>query len=316
MGNGLAQRAAAQRQGNDNAPVQQTLAQQIQSMHKAFQLAMPKGSEAGQLIRDALTCVRTTKNLANCDGPSVLGGLMTCAQLGLRPGVGALGHAWLIPFWDRNANDGRGGHRAQLIIGYQGYAELCYRSGRVLNIAPRTVFTQDHYELEYGLAGDKLIHRPFLDGPRGEPRLYYAVGRLDGGGYALTDPMTVADMEAHRDRYAMAKNRNGEVVGPWKDQFEAMAHKTMVRILCKLLPKSTELAIAMAVDEGLRLDVTPDIDPAEVTRPAITGEIEGPAEGSSSGDPDAEAAAQAAAEAASKTGESSWPATAKPGGDA
>ncbi|TDD37822.1 recombination protein RecT [Actinomadura sp. KC06] len=307
MGRDLAQRAAAQRGGNQNgngdAPAKQlTLAQQINQMQKQYQLAMPKGAEAGQLVRDALTCIRTTKNLAECEAASVLGGLMTCAQLGLRPGVGSLGHAWLIPFWDRNAGpvnertkQPMGGYRAQLIIGYQGYAELCYRSGRVLNIAPRTVFTNDHYELEYGLDGDKLIHRPNIDGTRGEPRLYYAVARLERGGYGVTDPVTVADMEKHRDKHAMAKTKNGDVVGPWKDHFEAMAHKTMVRRLVKLLPKSTDLAVAMSVDEGLRLDVSPDIDPAEVTS-AIPGEVDGGDQATLAA-ADAEAAAQAAAEA-------------------
>ena len=59
---------------------------------------MPKGVEAAQLVRDALTAVRTNPKLAECEPNSVLGSLMTCAQLGLRPGV--LGHAWLLPFWD------------------------------------------------------------------------------------------------------------------------------------------------------------------------------------------------------------------------
>lgn len=312
MGRDLATRAAGQRQQHTDDPKPpMTLGQQITEMQKHFQMAMPKGSEAGQLVRDALTCVRTTSNLAKCDPASVLGGLMTCAQLGLRPGVGALGHAWLIPFWDKNAGPinertkkPMGGHRAQLIIGYQGYAELCYRSGRVLNIAPRTVYINDHYELEYGLDGDKLVHKPFLDGPRGDARLYYAVGRLEGGGYALTDPMTVADMQAHRDKFAMAK-KDGKVVGPWKDHFEAMAHKTMVRILCKFLPKSTELAIALAVDDGLRVDLTPNVDPAEVTEhPVIQGEVDQnePADG---GDDSAQPNAEAA--------KNDWPETPKPG---
>jgi recombination protein RecT len=279
MGRDLAKRASAatkrQTNGNRNTPAEQkTLGQQIEAMRDQFQIAMPKGAEAGQLIRDALTCVRTTKNLVACDAQSVLGGLMTCAQLGLRPGVGALGHAWLLPFWDRNRNDGQGGYAAQLVIGYQGWVDLCYRTERVLSIAARTRYENDYFELEYNLDGDKLIHRPCLDGPRGEPSLFYAVARLKDGGYAITDPMTVADMEAHRDRFAMTKSRKtGEVFGVWRDNFQAMAEKTVVKKVCKLLPKSTELAIALAVDEGVRVDVSPDIDAAEVTR-HIPGDVE------------------------------------------
>lgn len=301
MGRDLAQRASAQRDQKD--PATQTLAQQIQAMQHQFQLAMPHGAEAGQLVRDALTCVRGTPKLAQCYAPSVLGGLMTCAQLGLRPGVAGLGHAWLIPMW--NGKEKR--QDATLIIGYRGYTELAYRHDKVISIASRVVYSADHFELAYNLEGDVLNHKPYLDGPRGEPRLYYAMARLQGG-YALTEPWTQADMDAHAQRYAMARNREGVLFGPWADseQKVEMGRKTMIRgPLLKMIPISTELAIAASVDEGVRVDVTPDVDPAEVTRPTVAGEIEPPADAPQ--DPDAEAAAQA-------SGEASWPPVAQPGG--
>ncbi|MDF5758563.1 recombination protein RecT [Spongiactinospora sp. TRM90649] len=316
MGRDLASRAEQARGQIEQQP--QTLGQQIQAMQAQFQLAMPRGAEAGQLVRDAMTCLRTTKDLAKADAASVLGALMTCAQLGLRPGVGALGHAWILPFWDKNAGPERngkpmGGHVAQLIIGYQGYAELAYRTGRVLNIAARTVYTNDHFELAYHLSTDDMVHRPYLDGPRGEARLYYAVARLKDDGYAVTDPMTHADMETHRDRFAMAKAKEwvgGKetgrriVVGPWRDHFEAMAHKTMVRRLAKLLPKSTEFAYALAVDEGVRVDITPDVAPDEVTeRPVIDGQVEPDAIEPPSGDSPPEPPAEG----------DGWPPVTKPG---
>lgn len=274
MARDLAQRAAQQR----NAPAeQQTLAQQIQQMRSEFQLAMPHGAEAGQLVRDALTCLRGTPKLASCYAQSVLGGLMTCAQLGLRPGVAGLGHAWLIPMW--NGKEKR--NDATLIIGYRGYLDLAYRHDKVVSIASRVVYTQDHFELSYDLEGDHLTHRPFLDGPRGDPRLYYAIARLKGG-YAMTEPWTHADMMAHRDRYAMAKFKDREtgvtkLLGPWADAEQAieMGRKTMIRgPLLKMIPISTELGIASTVDEGVRVDLTPDADPTDVTS-RIVGEVEG-----------------------------------------
>lgn len=262
------------------AQAQNTLQQKIRQMEQQFQLAMPRGIEAVQLVRDALTCLQSNPKLAECEHKSVLGALMTCAQLGLRPGVGVLGQAYLLPFWDKNLErpgGGKGGFRAQLVIGYQGYVELAHRSGRIASIHARTVYSNDYFELEYGAAEDKWIHRPHLDGPRGEPRLFYAIGRTVDGGYSITDPMTVADMKDYRDRHATAKNRDGQVVGPWIDHFEAMAHKTMVRKLMKLLPKSTEQQRAIAHDGGVRVDVTPDavdqppdyVDGEVVDEPAI-----------------------------------------------
>lgn len=279
MGRDLAERASAQRNGGngdgdgDGKPTQ-TLAQQINSMQKAFQLAMPKGSEAGQLVRDAITCVRMTPKLAQCYAPSVLGGLMTCAQLGLRPGVAGLGHAWLLPMW--NGKERR--LDATLIIGYRGYTELAYRHDKVVSIASRVVYSNDRFKMVYGLDGDVLEHEPHVDGPRGDPRLYYAIARLRGG-YALTEPWTQADMNAHRDKYAMAKTKQGKILGPWADAEQAieMGRKTMIRgPLVKMIPLSTELAVAVAVDEGVRIDISPDIDATEATtHPTIAGEVEG-----------------------------------------
>ncbi|MBP3086994.1 recombination protein RecT [Mycolicibacterium fortuitum] len=266
MGRDLAQRAqqSVAQQGKSGDDLQAN----IQKMEQAFQLAMPKGVEAKQLIRDALTCLQVNPKLAECDKKSVLGSLMTCAQLGLRPGVGALGQAYLLPFWDSKTR----GQKAQLVIGYQGYVELAHRSGRIASIHARTVYENDYFEVEYGAAEDKWVHRPCIDGPRGKPRLFYAVGRTVDGGYSMTDPMTVADMEAYRDRHATAKNRDGKVFGPWIDHFEAMAHKTMVRKLMKLLPKSTEAQHAITQDEGVRLDLRPGA--IEQTPDYIDGEVD------------------------------------------
>lgn len=229
-----------------------TLAQQIKGMEQQFQLAMPKGMEAAQIIRDALTALRTTKNLAQCEATSVLGALMTCSQLGLRPGV--LGHAWVLPFWDNRAR----GYKAQLVIGYQGLVELAHRSGRIESLIARTVYANDPFDVEYGLS-DKLLHKPTLKGSRGEPVAYYAVVKYKGGGHAFF-VMTHDEMAEYRDRYATAKTKEGKLVGPWRDNFEGMALKTTVRQLAKWMPKSTELASAIEADGTVRLDLTPNPD--------------------------------------------------------
>lgn len=271
MARDLAQRAA-QRNTPANSEGQQTLAQQIQQMQAQFQMAMPRGAEAGQLVRDAMTCLRGTPKLADCYAPTVLGGLMTFAQLGLRPGVGGLGHGWLLPMY--NGKERR--MDATLIIGYRGYTELAYRHPAVKSIASRVVYTNDYFDLAFSLSGDTLTHRPALDGPRGDVRLFYAYAQLEGG-HALTEPWSVAEMEAHRDRFAMAKTKEGVILGPWRDHFIEQGRKTMIRNpLIKMVPLSTELAIAAAVDEGVRIDLTPDLQITDLTEVTthIPGELE------------------------------------------
>lgn len=268
MGTNLAERVTANAATtNGSAPAVQhrtesTLTDKIRGMEKQFQLAMPKGAEAQQLIRDALTCLRQTPKLQECESNSVLGALMTCSQLGLRPGV--LGHAWVLPFWDKNSR----GYKAQLVIGYQGLVELSYRSNQIASLGARTIFANDVYEVEYGLE-EKLLHKPLMTGDRGEPVAYYAVVRFANGGSTYV-VISHVEMLKYKQKYATAKSKEGNVFGPWKDEFEGMAHKTCLRQLSKWMPKSTELALAVENDGAVRVDLTP----AAVETPQhIEGEV-------------------------------------------
>jgi recombination protein RecT len=260
-----AQTALAARRENGGV-AHNSLADQIRAMEKQYQAAMPKGGEAAQLVRDALTALRMNPNLGRCEPASVLGSLMTCAQLGLRPGV--LGHAWLLPFWDSKTR----GHKAQLVIGYQGLIELAHRSGKISSLIARTVYTNDEFAVDYGLA-DSLVHRPALFEDRGDPIAYYAIAKFTTGGHAFI-VMTHREMLTYRDVNAKARTKEGRVFGPWVDNFEGMAHKTCIRQLSKYMPKSTEFAVALAADEGVRVDLRPTVDAAEATEyPVFEGEV-------------------------------------------
>lgn len=256
--NAVATRDNSAANGRDVTGTNKSLAQQIRDMESQFALAMPRGAEASQLVRDALTVLRGTPKLAECEATTVLGGLMTCAQLGLRPGV--LGHAWLLPFYSSK------NHRmeAQLIIGYKGLIALAHRSGQIESLIARTIYSNDIYEIDYGLE-DKLVHKPTLQGAKGDPVGYYAVAKFTTGGHAFIF-VNHDEMIEHKNRFAMAKTREGNIVGPWVDSFDGMAHKTCVRELSKWMPQSTELSAALEADESVRVDVSPTADPVQVSR--------------------------------------------------
>lgn len=240
MGTDLKARAAGKSVAQNEQP---TLAQQIDRMAPEFQRAMPKGLEATQLVRDAQTVLRQNPKLAEVNTASFFGGLMTCAQLGLRPGV--LGQAYLIPFKGQ----------AQLVLGYQGLLELIYRSGIVETIAARVVYEHDEFLLEYGLDKDTLVHRPPAGfKPRGKAVAYYAIARMKDGGYQITDPVGVEDMKAFARKHSQSRGNSG----PWRDHFDEMAKKTMIRQLAKVLPKSPEVMRAVTQDGAVRTDTTPD----------------------------------------------------------
>lgn len=233
-----------------------TLENQIRAMEAQFALAMPKGMEAAQLVRDALTCLRQTPDLAKCTPATVLGALMSCAQLGLRPGV--LGHAWVLPFWDSKSR----GHKAQLVVGYKGYVELAYRSGQIATVIGRTVYEGDTFDVEYGL-DDKLIHKPALTGERAKPIAHYSIVKLANGGRSFW-VMTEDEMQSWKKKYA-PKAKNGGIVGPWNSDYEAMARKTTLLRLAAWMPKATEMAYAIEVDNGVRANVDPSASLTDVT---------------------------------------------------
>jgi len=277
MGSDLARRVATQNGRGDGAIEQtkpKTLAEQIRAMEAEFAMAMPKGVEAKQLIRDALTALRQNPDLAKCTPATVLGGLMTFAQLGLRPGV--LGHGWLIPFEKRAKVNGRWqsvGHEAQIVIGYKGLIELVHRSGQVSTMVGRAVHENDDFDVEYGL-NDNLVHRP-AKGDRGPVIAYYAIIKYQSGGYVMWH-MSRDEAIEWRNAHAMSAKKNrdtGEVYGsgPWFDEdkgpaggtgFDQMAIKTCALRAARWAPKATDTAFARAaeVDGTVRFDVDTDPD--------------------------------------------------------
>jgi len=262
----------AGRQVANRAPADDTeLRTQIRNMIPQFRLAMPSGADAEQLARDLLTVLSNTPKLAECDPRSVLGGAMTIAQLGLRPGVGALGHAWLIPF--------RG--KAQVIIGYKGWLELVYRSGMVSTVGVRRIHEADTFTFEYDDARTRVRHIPEWRNPSPVIGWYGAATLVAGNGEVITEPWSLAKMEEHRDAFAMARDRDGNVVGPWRDNFLAMCDKTALLQLFRLLPKSTEIVRATVADGSVRVVTDPQVqfdDPGVSMRPIADVPADPPAD--------------------------------------
>lgn len=215
---------------------------QFPAMLDAFKaeikVALPKHLSADRMARIALTCFRRTPKLAKCDPRSVFAAVIQASQLGLEPGL--LGQAYLIPYGDE----------CQLIPGYQGLIDLARRSGHVISIEAHVVYTKDKFTLSYGIK-PALEHIPNIDdADRGERRCAYAVAHLKDGGIHV-EVMARAEIESIRDRSQNVVNaKKYSKKTPWDTDTDEMWRKTVLRRICKFLPKSPELAYAIELDRA------------------------------------------------------------------
>lgn len=192
----------------------------IQAGAKQFATALPKHINTDRFVRIAITTIRQNPKLAQCSQESLLGALMVSAQLGLEPGT--LGQCYLIPY----------GRECQFQIGYKGMIELLRRSGQLKDIYAYSVYENDDFEITYGLDRN-LIHKPNLEN-KGNFLGCYCVAILKDGAKAF-EYMTKEEIEAHAKKFSKTFGN-----GPWKTDFEAMSHKTVVKKMLKWLPLSVE----------------------------------------------------------------------------
>lgn len=182
-------------------------------------------------VRALLTVVKQVPKLRECEPATVLGGLMTAAQLGLE--FGPLGHCYLVP---------RKG-KAVFILGYKGIVDLAWRSDKIASIEARTVRDGDEFNFVYGLK-PTLYHRPALHDAKHPPGIaWYGIARYgNGGSYAaVVDRATV---EKHR---AASENADGQY-SPWRNHYDEMAQKTVVRVMQPYLPLTAEIARQLSFD--------------------------------------------------------------------
>ena len=218
---------------------QPSIAQFITRMQPEIARALPKGMDGDRMARLALTVVRQSdiearkigkpqNSLANCSVESFGGALLTASALGLEPGVN--GEAYLVPYKGE----------CTLIVGYQGYAKLFWQHPLAKHLDAHAVHEHDEFDYAYGLA-QFLKHTPARGKPRGQITDYWAAASLASGASSFV--VLTAD--------EVKKLRGGNVgpSGKIPDPMHWMERKTALRQLFKLLPKSTSLSAALAVDE-------------------------------------------------------------------
>lgn len=206
----------------------------LDKMQGEIARCLPKHLTPERMTRIAMTELRKTPKLQECDPMSFIAAIMQASQLGLEPGV--MGSCYLIPFNNKRT----GKVECTFMPGYRGFLDLARRSGQIISLVARSVFSNDEFHYEFGLK-ENIIHKPNME-DRGQLVAVYAVALLKDGGHQF-EVMSKREVDTVREG-SQSKNN-----GPWVTHYEEMAKKTVLRKLFKWLPCSVELQKAVSLDE-------------------------------------------------------------------
>jgi len=186
------------------------------------------------LIRLALFEFSQNDWLRRCTPESIYGALILSAQIGLEPS-GIKGEAYLVPFKGR----------CTLIPGWRGLVKLALRSKAVKSLYSHVVYEGDEFFVDLG-SEPRVVHRPNVDGDRGDIRCAYAVAHLENGSIDV-EVMTLAELEHIRKAAAAGRGgKDGPAYAEWEDQ---MYRKAPIRRLAKRLPLGDDFFLAVKADE-------------------------------------------------------------------
>ena len=248
--------------------IQQVL--QNSAVRAALDEVLPKGLDVPRFARVAMSALRNSPALMQCSPQSFLSALLQSATLGLEPNT-PMGHSYLIPY----------GQECTLVVGYEGYIDLAYRSGVVTSISANVVREGDDFE--WGEGSEPYIRHAVKTNPQtytqgqqtylsGRDTTHaYAVAQLLGGGKVQV-VLLKAEIDAIKSRSRASHN------GPWVTDPVAMQKKTAIRQLRKFLPMSPQgraFHMAAGLDEESESGLAQTFDVPDLIAIQETAQAEG-----------------------------------------
>jgi recombination protein RecT len=221
-----------------------------QELANALARAMPvlpshlRNQETAQrMMRIVWNAVQKNPRLLDCTPDSIGNSALTACELGLETNV--IGHAFLVPFWNNKKNC----LECQLMPGYKGLLKLARNSGTVASIYADVVRDGDIFDYEKGTS-PFLRHKPNADDPEARITHAYFVVKFTNG-ESQFEVMNRSQIERVMQKTQSKDRKTGEVYGPWIDNFEEMAKKTVVKRGLKLVEASVEVERAVAMDDRI-----------------------------------------------------------------
>lgn len=195
------------------------------------------GDRKIQFVTSALSLFNSNTALQKCEPSSIFSACLTATSLGL-PINNNLGFAYIIPY----------GNSAQFQIGYKGFRQLAINSNQYKQLEVKAVYegqlVEDNsfvgYHFEWkNKTSDKIVgYASYFQLLNGFESVYY---------------MSVEDIEKHAKKYSQTYKKG---FGNWKDEFEKMAKKTVVKLHLNsgFAPLSIEMQKAQETDQSVITD--------------------------------------------------------------
>ena len=228
------------------------------------------GNRATQFITSVLQIANSNELLKNAEPLSLFNAAAVAATLDL-PLNNNLGFAYIVPYKQKFKNErGQWDEKvvAQFQMGYKGFIQLSQRSGQFNTINAIDV-REGEIKSQNRLTGEIQFEWIQDENERLKKQVIGFVSYFKLlNGFEKTYYMPIAKLKAHGVKYSQTF-RNDK--GLWKDDFESMAQKTVIKqLLSKYAPLSVEMQKAVIADQGVinNTDAT-DIDYVD-NQPALS----------------------------------------------
>lgn len=200
-------------------------------------------NKAPQFIASVSSLVSQNEGLKLAEPASIMRACLTAASLDL-PINQNLGFAYIIAYKDHKT----GLTYAQFQMGWRGFVQLAMRSGQFQGINVTDVRVGEMGKNDR-LTG-KIEFEFFPDDERSKLPIagYVAYFKLVNG-FEKIHYMSMDEIKKHGTKYSKSYAKG---FGPWKDDFDSMARKTVLKLLlAKFAPMTVEMNTATLADQSI-----------------------------------------------------------------
>lgn len=222
---------------HDNTPVGRLkMALSADSVQAQFKNALKEN--ANLFVASLIDIYASDKFLQNCSPADVIMEALKAATLKL-PINKSLGFAYIVPYKNKKA----GKFIPTMIVGYKGYLQLAQRTGQYKFINADAVYEGERIEL------DRLTGEVFFSGQQESDKAIGYFAHIETiSGFRKTIFWTKEQVQKHAEKYSQAYHSE---FSPWRNQFDGMAIKTVLRhLLTKYGVMSVDMIGAVDLEQG------------------------------------------------------------------